>query len=338
MRLRFLVIGCGSIGRRHIGNLMALDAGEILAFDARDDRRREIESQFAVQAVNSLQDAWAQNPSVALITTPTSMHVPLAIEAAQRGCHLFVEKPLSDSLDGVDDLLDNVMNRHLVTLVGCNMRFHPGVIKVKELVDTGAIGRIVSARVEVGQYLPDWHPSEDYRLGYSSSKDLGGGVILDAIHELDYIRWLLGQVDAVACFAGKLSHLEINTEDTAAVLLRFTSGVIGELHMDYVQRAYSRTCQIIGEQGTVRWDYMTGEVRWYSAITREWRVFANPPGWESNGMYVAELRHFLACLAGNDKSLVDVFEGALVLRLALAIKTSAKTTEIISCAHENIVR
>jgi Predicted dehydrogenases and related proteins len=244
--LRFLVIGCGSIGKRHIRNLIALNAGEILAFDVQADRRSEVECQFGVEAVDNLEDAWERGPDVALITAPTSMHVPLALQAAEQGCHLFIEKPLSDRLEGVDRLLNVVRERDLITLVGCNMRFHPGLVKVKKLLEEGAIGQVVAARVAVGQYLPDWHPWEDYRKTYSARRDLGGGVILDAIHEIDYIRWMLGEVEAVACFAGKLSRLEIETEDTAAILLRFASGSIGEVHLDYVQRAYNRTCHIIG--------------------------------------------------------------------------------------------
>ena len=327
--LRFLVIGCGSIGKRHISNLIALNTGEILAFDVRGDRRSEVESQFGVEALDNLEDAWKRGPDVALITAPTSAHVSLALQAAEHGCHLFIEKPLSDRLEGVAQLLKAVQEKNLVTLVGCNLRFHPGLANVKKLLEEGAIGRVVAARVEVGQYLPDWHPWEDYRQGYSARRDQGGGVILDAIHEIDYIRWMLGEVEAVACFTGKLSHLDIETEDTAAILLRFTSGAIGEVHMDYVQRAYSRTCHIIGDEGTIRWDYMAGEVRWYSAAAREWQVFANPPGWEPNQMYLEEMQHFLKCLTREEEPALDVFEGTRVLEVAVGAKASAETGQLV---------
>lgn len=327
--LRFLVIGCGSIGKRHIDNLIALNAGEILAFDVRDDRRREVRVRFGVEVVDSLNDAWERRPHAALITAPTSTHVSLALQAAEQGCHLFIEKPLSDRMDGVDQLLKAVREQKLVTLVGCNMRFHPGLKKVKQLLEKGKVGHVVGARVEVGQYLPDWHPWENYRQGYSARRDLGGGVILDAIHEIDYIRWMLGEVEAVACFAGKLSHLEIETEDTAGILLRFSDGAIGEVHLDYVQRAYSRTCHIIGDEGTIRWDCSTGEVRWYSAATHEWQVFTNSPDWEPNQMYLDEMRHFLRCLAGCDKPALDVFEAARVLEVTLAAKLSAQSGQLI---------
>lgn len=326
---RILVIGCGSIGKRHLGNLAALGAGELLAFDERPDRRQEARSQFGIETPERLEEAWARRPDAAIIAVPTSLHVPLAVDAASHGCHLFIEKPLSHTLDGVDRLLDIVRERRLVTLVGCNLRFHPGLQKVKALLQDRAAGRVVAARVAAGQWLPDWHPEEDYRRGYSATRALGGGIILDAIHELDYIRWLLGDVETVACFAGKLSRLEIETEDTAAILLRFAGGTLGEVHLDYVQRAYHRTCQIIGDAGTIHWDY-AGDVRWFSAAAREWRAFPPPVGWEWPQMYVDEMRHCLRCWAGEERPALDAAEGRRVLEVAVAAKESAQSGRIVS--------
>jgi predicted dehydrogenase len=327
--LRFLVVGCGSIGQRHLDNLKRLNAGEILACDPREDRRREASSRFDVETTATLEAGLRRDPNVAVIAAPTSVHLSLARAAAEHGCHLFIEKPLADRLDGLDELFDVVTHRRLVTLVGCNLRFHPGLMTVKRLLEEKAVGRVVSARVEVGHYLPDWHPWEDYRETYSALTRLGGGVILDAIHELDYIRWMLGDVRTVACFAGKQSGLDIETEDTAAILLRFAEGPIGEVHLDYVQREYSRTCQIIGDEGTIRWDYGEGEVRLYSGATRQRELFRDPPEWEPNVMYVDEMRHFVRCLAGEEKAALDVFEGARVLAVALAAKEAAATGRVI---------
>jgi predicted dehydrogenase len=323
-RRQYLVIGCGSIGKRHIKNLQELGITNILAFDLRPERRSEVSSRFGIETVEALDAAWERRPDVALITTPTSLHVPIALEAALRHCHLFIEKPLSNSWTGVDQLLAVIKQSELVTLVGCNMRFHPGLVTIKQLLDRHAVGRIVAARVEFGQYLPDWHPLEDYRRNYSARRDLGGGVILDAIHEIDYIRWLLGEVAGATCVAGKLSRLEIDTEDTAAILLAFESGALGEVHLDYIQRTYRRTCQIIGEDGTLHWDYTAGQVRWYLPDQKEPEVFNNPRGWNPDQMYVDEMKHYLRCLARGEKPQLDAFEAARVLQIALAAKDSAQ--------------
>ncbi len=327
-RLCFLVLGCGSIGKRHIGNLMALDAGRILAFDVQVSRRDEVRRQFGVEGISALEEAWGYQPDVALITAPTTAHTDLALQAAEWGCHLFIEKPLSDRLDGTESLLEIARKRSLVTLVGCNMRFHPGLIRVKRLLDEGAVDRVVAVRAEVGQYLPDWHPWEDYRQLYSARRNLGGGVILDAIHEIDYLRWMFGEVETVACLAGKLSSLQIETEDTAAILLRFANGTIGEIHLDYVQRAYSRTCQVIGEGGTILWDYTTG-VRWYSAADRKWRELPNPPDWKPNDMYLDEMRHFLRCLAGKERPAQDLFAAVGALEVAMAARASSQNGRFV---------
>jgi predicted dehydrogenase len=333
--LRFLVIGCGSIGKRHIGNLRKLGVIDMLAFDLRADRRNDVAATFGIQTVAALETAWSHDPQVVLVAVPTSLHIPIALEAAFRRCHLFIEKPLSNSHTGIDRLQRAVKQNELTTLVGCNLRFHPGLSTVKRLINDGAVGHVIAARVEVGQYLPDWHPWEDYRKSYSARGVLGGGVILDAIHEIDYIRWLIGEVAGTTCFAGKLSQLEIETEDTAAILLRFENGTVGEVHVDYVQRAYSRTCQIIGEEGTLHWDYTAGTVRWFSAQTKEWKTYSNPAGWEPNQMYLEEMKHFLGCLAGEEQPAQDVFEAARVLQIALAAKESARQQQWIDLRSQS---
>jgi predicted dehydrogenase len=209
------------------------------------------------------------------------------------------------------------------------MRFHPGLVRVKQLLDGGAVGSILSARAAFGQYLPDWHPDEDYRAGYSARRDLGGGIILDAIHEVDFLRWLAGEMQSVACFSGRLSSLEIDTEDTAALLLRFANGAIGEIHLDYVQRAYSRSAEIIGEKGTIRWDYALRAVRWYSAEDRRWRAFNDPETWEPNDMYLDEMRHFLRCLDGAETPALDLINAKRVLEIALAAKAAAENRRVV---------
>jgi predicted dehydrogenase len=327
--LRLAVAGCGSIGKRHMKNLRAIGTGEILAFDPCVERRNEVKDALGIEALASLDDVWGRAPDAIVIAAPTALHLALAVDAAERGVHLFIEKPLASAWDGVERLIRVARDKELISLVGCNMRFHPGLRTVKRLLAEQAVGRITAARVEAGQYLPDWHPWEDYRQSYSARAALGGGVILDAIHEIDYSRWLLGEVSGVFCLAGKLSRLEIDTEDTAALLLRFDQGALGEIHLDYVQRAYHRTCQIIGDEGTILWDYTAGRVRWYSAHNKNWQCFDNPAGWEANEMYVNEMRHFIDCLARRAQPEQDLSEAARVLGIALAAKASARNSRWI---------
>jgi len=329
---RFLVIGCGSIGTRHARNLLAVGQTQVFAYDTSSERRDEISRELGVATVDHLAAGWDMSPDVAIIATPTSSHLPLALEATRRRCHFFVEKPLSDSLEDVTELVAAVADAGLVSLVGCNMRFHPGVRALKNLVDSGMLGAILSAHFEVGQYLPDWRPSIDYRTTYSAQRELGGGIILDAIHELDYATWLLGDVSDVACFADHLSGLEIDTEDVASILLRFGNGTIAEVHLDYVQRAYSRSCKLVGELGTARWDYNKPELDLYLADDGEWTSVHLFDEWDPNTMYLDELRHFLRCLDGEEEPLVDVKTGARSLSLAVAAKRASAERRAVSPA------
>lgn len=319
---RFLLLGCGSIGKRHLGNLQQLGVRDLAAFDPVAERRHEAQERFGCTVHADLDEAFAAKPRVVLVCTPTRFHLEHALRAARQGCHLFIEKPVAEDPATVGELAAELRQRGLVSLVGCNFRFHPGLQLVRELLAQNTAGRVVTARAQFGQYLPDWHPWEDYRQGYSARQDLGGGVILDRIHELDYLTWLLGDATAVTALVGHLSHLEISTEDTAEILLRFRSGAFGSVHLDYVRRTYDCALEIVGDAGTIQWRYQDHEVRWHTAAGKKWES-RQWPGYDGNLMYLDELRHFLRALAGLEPSLQDVAAAARVLTLAYAIKQAA---------------
>lgn len=319
---QFFVIGCGSIGQRHIANLQTLGIADILAFDVRSDRRVEVYERFKVPTVDNLADGWKGNSQVTLITTPSSLHVPLAIEAAENLCHLFIEKPLGSTIDGIAELIQKVEHNHLKTMIGSNMRFNHGPATIKRLIDEGLIGNIISAHMDVGQYLPDWHPWEDYREMYSSNASMGGGVVLDGIHEIDLARWIFGEVDRVYAIGGTRSSLEIDTEDTVDILMRMDAGFAVSIHMDYVQRTYSRTSKIIGEEGTIVWDIANGNVQTYLAREQGWQSYDQPIGYDINKMYLDEMNHFLRLLGGENLPTLDIYEAKRVLEIALAVKYS----------------
>ena len=318
----FLILGCGSIGKRHIGNLRRLGAEKIFAFDIREDRRQEAAGQFGVEVFSHLETAFQRGIQAAFICTPSHLHVKQALEAAKAGCHLFIEKPLAASMDGVDELISEVRKRRVVGMVGCNFRFHPGLQRVKALMSEGAIGKILSARAEFGQYLPDWHPWEDYRSGYSAQRKLGGGVVLDRIHEIDYLRWLLGDAVAVCAMTGHLSELEIDSEDNAEIIIRFRSGTVGSVHLDYVRRAHECSLSLTGEGGMILWSYTDHSVRWYLAKEHAWHAM-RWPHYDGNTMYLDELRHFLKALEGEESPEQSLEDAKAALAIALAAKRAS---------------
>jgi predicted dehydrogenase len=319
----FIVVGCGSIGRRHIGNLLSLRAGSVVAVDDREDRRREVSERFGIRVHSRFDQAVPSGPSAAVICTPTRSHVPHAMAAVRRGCHLFIEKPVSHSSAGLAALIRAAERKKLRSLVGCNFRFHPGLRFIRALLEKRELGRVVSVSARFGQYLPDWRPLEDYRKSYSASRRLGGGVILDRIHELDYLRWLFGPVQSVYASAGRFSGLKIDTEDVAEMVLSFRSGLIGTVHLDYVRREYDCSLEIIGTEGIARWTFQTHTVDLYAARTRQWRQ----KKWKGgvNNMYVDEMKHFMSVVAGREPSEQDLSAAATVLRVALAARESARS-------------
>jgi predicted dehydrogenase len=324
--LKVLTIGCGSIGQRHIRNLRALGVASIGAYDLITEQLDWVAREYNVFPYSSVEAGLASRPDAVLICTPPYLHTLVAQQAVDAGAHVFVEKPIAHTLDGLDNLLRTVDERRCVLYVAYNLRFQAGLRKLKDLLDSGAIGKPFAIRAEVGQYLPDWRPGQDYRTGYNVNIAMGGGIILDASHELDYVRWLCGEVESVHCTAGHLSDLEMDTEDTAAITLRFSNGMIGQVHLDCVQRGYARNCKIIGAEGTLSWEFKEG-VR-HLLPDKTWHVYPIAP--DPNEMYLAEMRHFLSCVRGEEKPLVDGATGKRVLEIALAAKRSAVMGEQIA--------
>ena len=325
---KFLVIGCGSIGKRHIHNLLNIGIKNIVAVDIQRDCLIDVQKEFKIDVSSRLETALDTGVKAALICTPPASHISNALLAADVGSHLFIEKPLSNSLNGVDELIRKVKKNNLVTLVGCNYRFHPGIQRVKSLLQTNEIGDVISARAHFGQSLPAWHPWEDYRNGYSAQKTLGGGVTLDRIHEFDYLCWLLNDVKEVFSFTDHLSKLEIDTEDISEVLLRFYNGAIASIHLDYIRPIYECSLDILGEEGIIQWNSQDNYIKCYTVKKMKWEIIK----WEDydeNAMYIEEMRHFLRVLNGDEESINDVSNGKKTLQIALAAKDSAKKGKVI---------
>jgi predicted dehydrogenase len=316
--MRFLIIGAGSIGQRHCKNLVAL-GHDVLAWDVDPARCRELAAAAGVPTAASLEAGLATRPEAALICTPPVSHTALARQALAAGAHLFIEKPIADASADVPSLIDEAEQRRRLLAVGFNLRFLPSLRRVKALLDDKRVGRVLSVRAEFGSYLPDWRPGRDYRENYAVRAALGGGILLDAIHEFDYLGWFFGEAAEVFCAASHVSDLAGDTEDVAETTLRFECGALGHVHLDYLQRVYRRTLQVIGDAGTIVWDYPAHTV---TVQAREAETLSESDD-ESNEMYVAEMRHFVRCLEGQESPLVDGREALRSLRLVEAAKRSA---------------
>jgi predicted dehydrogenase len=320
--MRFLAVGTGSIGTRHARNLLAL-GHEVSGWDALPEQLDlALRTVPGLIAAAGIEPGLAARPEAVLVCTPPATHVAVARQAVEAGCHVFVEKPVAHRSDEVPALLDTAKRAGRLFAVGFNLRFLPSLRRVKALLDAGRIGRVHSATAGFGFYLPVWRAGRDYKENYAVSAEQGGGVLLDAIHELDYLGWFFGAAAELCCAAGHVSALAGDTEDLAEVTVRFSSGVLAQVHLDYLRRAYRRDLEVIGADGVITWDYASRAVTVLGPEPDRVEVLGASDDGPNENMYVAELEHFIACLEGREEPLADGWEALRSLRMVEAAKRS----------------
>jgi len=312
--MRFAILGCGSIGRRHLRNLSRLGDVDLIAYDPVPSAAANAVLDTSANIRRTLDEVWSERPDAVLITSTPDAHVPLAIDAALHGVHLFIEKPLSHNEAGLDKLKALAKSRGLVTMVGCNMRFHPGPATVWRMLQEGAIGRPLWARIEAGSYLPGWRPHQDYRSSYSADRSRGGGVLLDYIHEIDLALWYGGPASLAHALTLPAAEIGLEVDGMAELLLTHPSGQVSSVHINYVQPEYHRACRIAGTAGMLEWDWQRSSI---SLIHKQKRYeFSYPDGWELNDMYLGEMRHFVQCVAAGTPTICSIEDGAEPLSIA----------------------
>ena len=203
------------------------------------------------------------------------------------------------------------------------MRFHKCINEIKKIIDHGDLGKIISVRAENGSYLPNWHPWEDYRNSFASKKNLGGGVVLTLIHEIDYLYWFFGRIDEVSAITGKFSDLEISVEDFAAIILQFQKNIVAEIHLDYFQQPESRNCKIIGTKGIIYWDSNSNEVRQYNNSKKKWITKFKYKNFQRNNQFICELEHFLNCIKNQKQTINPIDDAINTLKISLNVKKSS---------------
>lgn len=345
--MKVLIVGLGAAGQRHARNLRSI-LGERVDLLACRSRRlpdfinekmqvesgERVEARLGLRVFTSLQMALAEQPDAVVVSNPSSMHVEVAQAAADAGCHIFIEKPLSDKLDGVERLLATVEDKGLVCMVAYQLRFHPCIKMLRELVHGDRIGRVIGVRAVYGEYLPGWHPYEDYRRSYAARRELGGGVLLTQIHDLDYLTWIFGWPSRVFSVGGHLSSLEVDVEDTASTLLQcgYGNGKFPvHLHQDFVQSPPVRSCEVMGEGGKIFVDLSRCELR---AIAASGKIVAehSESMYERNELFLEEMRHFLDCVHRGATPCVNLRDGANSLRVALASLESLHSGQAVPFA------
>ena len=303
-------------------NLQTLDQNNIILYRTGQSTLPD-EDLIGLTVETRLAEALKKKPDIAIIANPTTLHMETALACARAGCHLLIEKPLSHSRKGYSELKDLVERQQLITMIGCQFRFHPLLISFNNQMKKGRIGNILGARAEWGEFLPNWHPWEDYRSAYSARKELGGGALLTLIHPLDYFYWFFGEAEKLHATTRKIPSLETGVDDDMAeIIVEFKSGIAGHVHLDYIQRPAVHTLTVWGDNGRANWDYHKGTLNW-EATDGSVQIEKVPDNYSRNSLFVSEIKHFLACVKKKKPTRVPLSDGMAVLEMVLKAKQNA---------------
>lgn len=327
-------MGCGSIGMRHVGHLLRLGDVTVEAADTSLEICETAKSRFGIKAFVNPEEALERDPDCVLVCTPANSHVPVALAALEAGAHVFIEKPISTNMDGLAALVQKANEYGRTVQVGYNLRYHPAMQAMKRMVESGRLGQVLIAHAEFGLYLNKWWPGRDYRNSYMAHADLGGGLLMDASHEIDSLLWFLGEVEEVAAIGGKLSLLEIDGADAIKVVMKMKSGAVASLHLDCLQPTYTREYMLAGEGTCLRWDCpqgradtSLGRLLWFDRSEERFKRVRLRG--EPQDTYLNELRDFVGCLKTGKPPLVGLEQGIEVLRVVLAIQRAIETGQTV---------
>ncbi len=319
---KFLIAGLGSIGRRHFRNLKALGETDIILLRSHHATLPDDElAGFPIES--DLHTALKKHkPEAVIVANPTALHLDIAIPAARAGCSILTEKPISHNLERLVELELALKSGGGRLLTGFQFRFHPTLQQARQLLQDGEIGKPLSFHTQWGEYLPNWHPWEDFKQGYAARADLGGGVLLTLTHPLDYVLMLLGEAHSVWAYTSSL-NLGLDVEDAAEIGLKMKNGAIGSVHIDYNQQPPSHRWEIVGTNGTMKWDNATGMLEVFSTGKNTWETYLPPTGFERNDLFVAEMKHFISVIQKKELPICDLQDGKRALEMALGAHQSA---------------
>lgn len=317
-QVKGLLVGYGSIGRRHLDNLHALGVRD-WAVVRTGNSTLEFSPPGPVRSYSDLAAALgSEAPDFAVIANPSSLHVAATTACIEAGCAILVEKPLADRPDGLDELVALAEQRAAKILVGFQFRFHPAVLRMAQLVRDRTMGQPLHARVVWGEYLPSMHPWEDWRVGYAARADLGGGVHHTICHPFDYLRLIFGPPSVDSARLTTNGPLGLPVAEAADIGLSFAGGLTVALHLDYWARPSVHRVEIICADGTISWDYISGEFRIWDESVAQWRIEDLPAVDDRNNLFVAEAKHLLDVVRGDAPPVCTISDGVAAARLCFA--------------------
>lgn len=307
--MKYLVIGLGSMGKRRVRNLRALGMKDIAGFDTRADRRQEAKDKYGILVYDDL-DAAIQffGPQAFVISTPPDLHMHYAYYAFERGICCFIEASVVDA-EKIKKLSEKILGTKIIMAPSCSMRYFPGPKKVKELIRSNAIGKVLNVNYQTGQYLPDWHPWEEIEDFYVSKRETGGAREIVPF-ELTWLNDIFGEAKAVACIKAKLTDMAADIDDIYHCLLRYNNGVIANMTVEVISRPKAtRDMRVLGSTGEIILSSDSNSVRYINTSMDEWKEFKFDTGTVENQYinpeepYIAEMKDFDAAVVAKKQSL-----------------------------------
>ena len=329
--MKALVVGLGSAGRRHAENLVALGVEEVIGCSEWRQLKELNLAGRPSEVIHDYSQALDRNPDAVFIANPTSLHMSYLEAAVERGFHVYVEKPLAASCAGLSHIVEKVRHSPSIIAVGCQLRFNECLRRLKAQLLDSRIGRLLHVHVDMGEYLPNYHPDEDYRTGYAARRDLGGGVLATQIHDVNYLHWLLGLFQQVYAIGGKISQLEVNVEDSVSFLMKGESCPT-TVHIDYLQQSSRRVLVVTGELGTLTWNYHLNSLK---LIDTQGETELGPGGpLVRNEMFIAAVSDFLHCIRTHERPRTDFWEGLMDLAVVDAIRDSFTSNKMVPICYD----
>lgn len=329
-KLKFLIVGLGSMGKRRIRNLRFSGQDEIIGYDIRSDRRREAKKKYGIKVIGSLKNIAQENFDVMIISTPPDQHGGYIRMALKLKMHFFVEHPTND--DGYKEILSRVDGRSaIIGAPSCTLRYYSPVKMIKSILAQGKVGRILAFQYHTGQYLPDWHPYEDYRKVYYSKKSTGACREIFPF-DLIWLNWLFNsEVKEIGGYINKVSDLDMRADDIILANLKYKNEILGNVIIDAIARKPYQTLRVLGSEGTLDWDNFDSVVKLYSAKSKTTKIMAVPKGHPASGyineeeMYNEEIKAFLQAIKKKIKFPHNFNESQQLLKTLHALEKSSQT-------------
>lgn len=316
------VIGLGNIATRHRRNLkMLFPEAKLIVMSAsgRTPKEPVTDSDHIAESIDEIIQLQVQ---FAIIASPAPFHAQHAIPLIKASIPVLIEKPVSVTQTDAQALIYAQAQYQTPVAVGYCLRYLPSAQQVRQMLQKGVIGNLYNAFIEIGQYLPDWRPTKDYRETVSARAELGGGVLLELSHELDYAQWILGSLTPQHVLLRASEELGLEVEDNADLLMTTSKGAVVNIHLDFLQRKAHRKCRFIGSEGCIEWDLIQNEVVLITAKERQ--EIYSAPEWDKNQMYLEMVTDFIRKINGQPNQSISLQEAERTVGLIVEMKEFVK--------------